>query len=88
MLRPLEDVLALLTSAGFTGEDALHIYRVLFGYLYGHILNELQEVIERPGETDNVLRLGLHRLEQRRIEVMARNREQIAARGRSSAGSA
>jgi hypothetical protein len=88
MLRPLEDVLALLTSAGFLGEDALHIYRVLFGYLYGHILNELQEVIERPEETDNVLRLGLHRLEQRRIEVMARNREQIAARGRSSAGSA
>jgi len=62
MLRPLEDVLALLTSAGFTGEDALHIYRMLFGYLYGHILNELQEVIERPEETDVVLRLGLHRL--------------------------
>jgi AcrR family transcriptional regulator len=61
MLRPLEDVLALLTSAGFTGRDALHIYRVLFGYLYGHILNELQEVIERPEETDHVLRLGLHR---------------------------
>ena len=62
MLRPLEDVLALLTSAGFTGDDALHIYRLLFGYLYGHILNELQEVIERPEETDHVLRLGLHRL--------------------------
>ena len=31
MLRPLEDVLTLLTSAGFTGEDALHIYRLLFG---------------------------------------------------------
>ena len=62
MLRPIEDVLALLTSAGFTGDDALHIYRVLFGYLYGHILNELQEVIERPEETDDVLRLGLHRL--------------------------
>jgi AcrR family transcriptional regulator len=61
MLRPLEDVLTLLTSAGFTGKDALHIYRVLFGYLYGHILNELQEVIERPEETDDVLRLGLHR---------------------------
>ena len=61
MLRPLEDVLALLTSAGFTGRDALHIYRLLFGYLYGHILNELQEVIERPDETDHVLRLGLHR---------------------------
>jgi AcrR family transcriptional regulator len=62
MLRPLEDVLALLTAAGFSGADALHIYRVLFGYLHGHILNELQEVIERPEETDDVLRLGLHRL--------------------------
>ena len=62
MLRPLEGVLALLTSAGFAGDDALHIYRVLFGYLYGHILDELQEVIERPEETDHVLRLGLHRL--------------------------
>lgn len=61
MLRPLEDVLTLLTSAGFTGNEALHVYRVLFGYLYGHILNELQEVIERPEETDDVLRLGLHR---------------------------
>ena len=62
MLRPLEDVLALLTSAGFGGVDALHIYSVLFGYLHGHILTELQEVIERPDETDDVLRLGLHRL--------------------------
>jgi AcrR family transcriptional regulator len=62
MLRPLEGVLALLTFAGFTGADALHIYRVLFGYLHGHILDELQEVIERPDETDHVLQLGLHRL--------------------------
>ena len=62
MLRPLEDVLALLTSVGFTGDDALQIYRVLFGYLHRHILTELQEVVERPEETDDVLRLGLHRL--------------------------
>jgi len=62
MLRPLEDVLTLLMSAGFSGPDALHIYRVLFGYLHGHILTEIQEVIERPEETDDVLRLGLHRL--------------------------
>jgi hypothetical protein len=61
-LRSLEDVLTLLTCAGFTGDDALHIYRVLFAFLYGHILTELQEVIERPEETDHVLRLGLHRL--------------------------
>jgi AcrR family transcriptional regulator len=62
MLRPLEDVVALLTSVGFSGGDALHIYRVLFGYLYGHVLTELQEVVERPEESDDVLRLGLHRL--------------------------
>ncbi|WP_197375288.1 TetR/AcrR family transcriptional regulator C-terminal domain-containing protein [Mycolicibacterium baixiangningiae] len=61
-LRPLEAVLTLLTAAGFTGVDALHIYRVLFGYLHGHILDELQEIVERPEESDQVLRLGLHRL--------------------------
>ncbi|MGO9928673.1 MAG: TetR/AcrR family transcriptional regulator C-terminal domain-containing protein [Mycobacterium sp.] len=61
-LRHLEDVLTLLTSAGFTGEDALHIYRVLFAFLHGHVLTELQELVERPEETDHVLRLGLHRL--------------------------
>jgi AcrR family transcriptional regulator len=62
MLRPLEGVLTLLTAAGFSPPDALHIYRVLFGYLHGHILDELQEIVERPEETDHVLRLGLHRL--------------------------
>ncbi|MCE5289031.1 MAG: TetR/AcrR family transcriptional regulator C-terminal domain-containing protein [Nocardiaceae bacterium] len=61
-LRPLEDVLALLTGAGFTGADALHIYRALFGFLHGHVLNELQEVVERPEETDDLLRLGLFRM--------------------------
>jgi hypothetical protein len=61
-LRPAEHILELLTRAGFDGADALHIYRALFGFLYGHILNELQEVVERPDETDDLLRLGLHRL--------------------------
>ena len=61
-LRPLEDVLALLTRAGFTGPDALHIYRALFGFLHGHVLNELQEIVEDPDETDDLLRLGLYRL--------------------------
>ncbi|WP_078660984.1 TetR/AcrR family transcriptional regulator [Streptomyces sp. NRRL B-24484] len=61
-LRPLEAVLALLTRAGFDGPDALHIYRALFGFLHGHVLNELQELIDNPEETDDLLRLGLHRL--------------------------
>ena len=61
-LRPLEAVLALLTRAGFSGPGALHIYRALFGFLHGHVLNELQELVENADETDDLLRLGLHRL--------------------------
>jgi AcrR family transcriptional regulator len=61
-LRPLEDILALLTRAGFSGPDALHIYRALFGFLHGHVLNELQEFLDNPEEADDLLRLGLHRL--------------------------
>jgi AcrR family transcriptional regulator len=53
-LRPLEDVLALLTRAGFVGPDALHIYRALFGFVHGHILNELQELVDNPDETDDL----------------------------------
>jgi AcrR family transcriptional regulator len=61
-LRPLEDILILLTRAGFSGPNALHIYRALFGFLHGHVLNELQELVDNPDETDDLLRLGLHRL--------------------------
>ncbi|MFE7741535.1 TetR/AcrR family transcriptional regulator C-terminal domain-containing protein [Nocardia sp. NPDC057455] len=62
VVRPLEDILQLLTGAGFSGAAALHVYRAVFGFLYGHVLNELQEIVERPEETDEVLRLGLYRL--------------------------
>lgn len=61
-LRPLEDILELLIGAGFTPVDALSAYRAFFGFLFGHMLNELQEVIENPYETDDLLRLGLYRL--------------------------
>src|SRR3984885_3734261 len=60
--RALEDILALLPRAGFSGPDALHIYRALFGFLHGHVLDELQELTVSPDETDDLLRLGLHRL--------------------------
>jgi AcrR family transcriptional regulator len=61
-LRPLEDTLDLLTRAGFSDVEALHVYRSFQGLLYGHVLNELQELVENPEETDDLLRLGLHRL--------------------------
>ncbi|WP_084532400.1 TetR/AcrR family transcriptional regulator C-terminal domain-containing protein [Nocardia miyunensis] len=62
VVRLLEDMLALLMRVGYTEVDALHIYRALFGFLYGHVLNELQELVEHPEETDDLLRLGLYRL--------------------------
>jgi AcrR family transcriptional regulator len=64
-LRPLEQILSLLTRAGFAPADALHVYRAYYGYLYGHILNELQEFIVDPEEKEHLLRLGLHRLPAR-----------------------
>jgi AcrR family transcriptional regulator len=71
MLRPLEDILTMLTCAGFAGVDALHIYRLLFGFLYGHIIDELQEVVERPEGTDDVLRLGLKPAADHRVPPSA-----------------
>ena len=61
-LRPLEATLALLVRSGFRDVDALHIYRLFFGFLSGHVLDELQELVDNPEETDDLLRLGLHRL--------------------------
>ena len=40
--------------------NALHIYQALFGFLHGHVPNELQESTVNPDETDDLLRLGLH----------------------------
>jgi AcrR family transcriptional regulator len=64
-LRPLEQILSLLVDAGFEPTDALHVYRAYYGFLYGHILNELQEFIVDPEENEALLRLGLHRLPAR-----------------------
>ena len=61
-LRPLENTLELLTRAGFSDVEALHVYRSFQGLLFGHVLNELQELVDNPEETDDLLRLGLHRL--------------------------
>ena len=67
---PLEATLALLTRAGFSTVEALHIYRLFFGLLHGHVLNELQEVVDNHEETDDLLRLGLHRLPLREFPLL------------------
>jgi len=64
-LKPLEQILAVLIGAGFSAADALHVYRAFYGFLYGHILNELQELIADPDENEALLRLGLQRLSLR-----------------------
>jgi len=51
----LTDVHALRTDAEQRGCS-------YWGLLHGHVLNELQEVVVDPEETDALLRLGLHRL--------------------------
>jgi AcrR family transcriptional regulator len=69
-LRPLEATLALLVRSGFTDIDALHVYRLFFGFLHGHVLNELQELVDNPEETDDLLRLGLHRLPIKEFPIL------------------
>jgi AcrR family transcriptional regulator len=64
-LRPLEALLELLIGAGFPPRAALHAYRLYMGFLHGHVLNELQERVHDPDETDDLLRLGLHHLPPR-----------------------
>ncbi len=73
-LRPLEKLLDLFITAGFGEREALHAYRLYMGFLHGHVLNELQERVLDPDETDDLLRLGLHRLPLRefpRIRALA-----------------
>ena len=73
-LRPLEKLLDLFITAGFGEREALHAYRLYMGFLHGHVLNELQERVLAPEETDDLLRLGLHRLPLRefpRIRALA-----------------
>jgi Tetracyclin repressor-like, C-terminal domain len=54
--------LEVFIGAGFDPRGALHATRLFTGFLYGHIQDELQEQVHNPDETDDLLRLGLHRL--------------------------
>ncbi|MDP1878322.1 MAG: TetR/AcrR family transcriptional regulator C-terminal domain-containing protein [Actinomycetota bacterium] len=69
-LRPFEDCLELLTRAGFTDSAALAAYRIYSAFLNGHILNELQAIVDNADETDALLRLGLHNLPAREFPLL------------------
>jgi AcrR family transcriptional regulator len=78
-LRPLEALLELFVAAGFDGRAALHAYRLYMGFLHGHVLNELQERVLDPGETDDLLRLGLYRLPARDFPRLRALASELAA---------
>jgi AcrR family transcriptional regulator len=69
-LRPLERMLQLLKASGFGPSDSLMIYRMYVGFLYGHLSNEMQQVVVEPDETEDLLRLGLHRLPARDFPLL------------------
>jgi hypothetical protein len=78
-LRPLEALLGLFIEAGFDGCGALHAYRLYTGFLYGHVLNELQERVHDPDERDDLLRLGVHRLPDREFPRLRALAGELAA---------
>ena len=78
-LRPLEALLDLFIEAGFDGCGALHAYRLYIGFLYGHVLNELQERVHDPDERDDLLRLGLHLLPVREVPRLRALAGELAA---------
>jgi AcrR family transcriptional regulator len=78
-LRPLEQLLEILVGAGFDRRGALHAYRLYTGFLQGHVLNELQERLHDPDETDDLLRLGLHRLPVREFPRIRSLAAELAA---------
>lgn len=69
-LRPLERMLGILTDAGLTPPQALKVYRLYIGFLHGHMLTELQEIVADPEETSDLLRLGLQRLPPRDFPIL------------------
>jgi AcrR family transcriptional regulator len=77
--RPLEDLLELFIGAGFGPRGALHAYRLYMGFLQGHVLNELQERVHDPDESDDLLRLGLHRLPVREFPRIRSLAAELAA---------
>jgi AcrR family transcriptional regulator len=79
VLQPLEDLLELFIAAGFDPRGALHAYRLYMGFLQGHVLNELQERVHDPDETDDLLRLGLHRLPARSFPRLRSLAAELAA---------
>lgn len=66
-MRPVEALVELLVRADVEPAAALAAVRLFLGFLYGHVLTELQELVVDEEETEDLLRLGLHRLPLRQF---------------------
>jgi AcrR family transcriptional regulator len=67
VLRPsrldwLEGLLAVFSAAGFGDHDALHAYRFFTAFLSGHIIHEVQEMMEDGADSAVDIRRMLDRL--------------------------
>ncbi|MBA3248743.1 MAG: TetR/AcrR family transcriptional regulator C-terminal domain-containing protein [Geodermatophilaceae bacterium] len=78
-VRLLEDFIELLTRAGFTHSDALHAYRLFFGFLHGHALGQLQEAVQNADEAADQLRLALHQLPREKFPHLHALANQLSA---------
>ena len=58
-LHWLEDLLSVLTAAGFDDQGALHAYRFFTAFLSGHVIHEVQELLEDDAGPTFDFRIGL-----------------------------
>lgn len=70
-LAPVESVITLVVTAGFTVPEAISSYRSLLSFLRGHILSEAQETVERPDDIADLLRLAVRRLPADRLPMLS-----------------
>lgn len=66
-LQWLEGLLSVLKDAGFDDQGALHAYRFLTSFLAGHILQEVQELLENDGASKINIRIGLDLLPEKQF---------------------
>ncbi len=79
-LKTIEALLEVLIQAGFNDECALYAYRAFSGFLFGHLLMELNEIVEHPDDPDEIVRLGLYRLPAREFPRLRNLTRQLANR--------
>jgi AcrR family transcriptional regulator len=77
-LKAIEALIEVLIQAGFDEEGALYAYRAFSGFIFGHLLMELHEIVDQPDDPDRIVRLGLYRLPAREFPRLRALAHQLA----------